>query len=215
MEERRSRQVGRRRKRLLAQKRSFQASYLHRSGQNSAVPLLSENRCEYLQGNLQGRMELQTPKSAGRVRDKSPLESSERRNPYIPPYQEIYQTGLLGPSLRPPLRSREALLKALLPCENTDSYPRLSAQFLIAGLTAIGTERRRQRSCTPLRQHPATFQPTAEHRTRTASSTDLQKDDKGRLKYFNAEIIPKKAPRTVSLQEIERYLKYVGTKPFK
>lgn len=214
MEEGRSRKPGRRRKRQFPQKRSFQASYLYRGAQTSAVPLLSENRCDSLQGNWQGRMELQTPKSAGRNRDKSPLESSERRNPYIPPYREIYQSGLLGPSLRPPLRSREALLKALLPCENTDSFPRLSAQFLIAGLTAIGTERR-QRSLTPLRLQQAAAQSSAVQRTRTASSTDLQNDDKGRLKYFNAEIIPKKAARTVSLQEIQRYLQYVGTKPFK
>lgn len=214
MEEERSRKIKRRRRRLLAQKRCFQASYLYRSSNANAMQLLSDSRCDSGRGNLQRRVEVKTPKSAGRVRDRSPLEFSDQHCPYIPSHQEIYQSGLLGPSLRPPLRSREAFLKALLPCEDTDSYPRLNTRVLMAEITAIGTNRGRQRSLTPLRQQP-TYQPVQMQRTRTASSSDLPKDDKGRLKYFNAEIIPKKAPRTVSLQEIQRYLNYVGTKPFK
>ena len=199
----------------MQQKRSFQASFLNRG--NSGGGLWgSENRWEETMGKAYARQDSMTPQTIPRVRTKSPLDSSDFPHPYLPPTQEIYQTGLLGPALRPLLRSREALMQAILPMQEIQRYRRLSGNSVMAGISAIGTERRKPRSLTPGKSNGTVPIPVP-NRTQTASSPHLPPpaDSQARLKYFNADIIPKKQPRTVSLQELESYLRYVAVKPFK
>ena len=91
--------------------------------------------------------------------------------------------------------------------------PLVAPQLLIAGLSAQFAEK----TGTPVR--PPSSSSSQVHfkydRSKKVSLGEAQRTDRLPIKYFNAEIIPSKPQRTVTMTDIQKYLTYLGTKPFR
>lgn len=199
----------RRRRRLPAPRKTFQASFLYGEPQFE-----QEIR---IQTPLSGDLEAFTQDTLARLRYRSPPEPTDFRARHCRAPQELkLHSRLVRDTL-----SHSASAKATRPGTKEAGRdgdwarvnPLVTPQLLVAGLSAPLTEK----IGLPARPPSSTSSQAyfKYDRSKKVSLMDTQKTDRLPVKYFNAEIIPKKPQRTVTMTDIQKYLTYLGTKPFR
>lgn len=199
----------RRRRRLPAPRKTFQASFLYgEPRQTEDIRVQTPLSCD---------LEAFTQDTLTRLRYRSPPEPTDYRVRHYRAPQELKLNSRLvrdtlshsasAMATRPGTKEGGRTGEGDLP----KLYPLVAPQLLIAGLSApvnTGIPARPPSS--------ASSQMYFKYdRSKKPSLMEAQRTDRLPVKYFNAEIIPKKPERTVTMTDIQKYLSYLGTKPFR
>ena len=228
--EKKKRSKTRKRRRLPAPRRQFQASFLNTSSANKSLSTPCEDRST---SPLPSKPDPLIYETLVRLRYRSPVQPVDYRTKFARVPEELQLNSLLvrqslrnassSANSRKPL-SHEAVFKTLDSggdSDTTEQLPRLppapTPQFLLSGMSANITAKSRHESPAPLRPVSGTAQQPqiCYDSGKKAHLMEMRRSDNFSLKYFNAEVIPKKPQRTVTLSDIQKYLKYIGTKPFR
>ena len=196
-----------RRRRKPPPKKHFQASFLYQKGGGEGVgtqPVSTEEQ------------EAFAAETISRLRLRSPPIPIDYRSRFSRIPEELQLTSQV---VRRTL-SQSSMRKHPRPATATDPRPDLlraplvTPHLYIAGLSAAVADKGGTRPVPrPSSSTPQTY--FRYEKTKKVSVADHSQTDRVEAKYFNAEIIPKKQERTFTMADIQKYLQYIGTKPFR
>lgn len=198
----------RRKRRLPVARKTFQASFLY------GEPRITEDI--RVQTPISGDLEAFTQDTLAKLRYRSPPEPTDYRVRHYRAPQELRLNSRLVRDTLVHSASAQASRPGTKEGGREGDLPKLSPlvapQLLIAGLSATvntGLPPPRPTSSASSQMY------FKYDRSKKPSSQEGQRTDRLPVKYFNAEIIPKKPERTVTMTDIQKYLSYLGTKPFR
>lgn len=194
-----------RRRRFLPKKRTFQASFLHGEPKWEA-----ESPAKTPASDLEAFAE----DTFTRLRYRTPEEPTDYRYRRFRVPQELKLNSRLVRDTLSLCVSAKATRPNTKETEKTGESrlsPLVAPQLLIAGLTAPVAEKPATRVLSAVSSQPHFLY----NKTSKASLLEPQRSECFQVKYFNADIIPQKPQRTLTMTDIQKYLNYLGTKPFK
>ena len=157
----------------------------------------------------------QTTKDPGRLLSRGKTPATTTRTRTSTGFRKLQTAGsCLGSREQLRTASRPSLSNYSTPIHRDNLWSRQSPKFLVSGLSPRSTRKAPEAHFEDDSASVSILETTPKSRVNTGK-TERKRQEQFKMTYFNAEVIPEKTGKRMTVMDIRKYIDYLDSQPFK